>query len=38
MITIMVTLLFGSRRNEEMFDELFIRQNTGLGIAKADAH
>ena len=38
MITFIVTLLFGSRRNEEMFDELFIRQNTGLGIAKADVH
>lgn len=37
-ITIMVTLVFGSRRYEEMFDELFIRQNTGLGIAKADVH
>ena len=38
MITFIVTLVFGSRRNEEMFDELFIRQNTGLGIAKADVH
>ena len=37
-VTIFVALLLGNRRNDEMFDELFIRQNTGLGIAKADAH
>ena len=32
------TFLFGSRREEEMFDELYIRQNTGYGIADATDH
>jgi cation/acetate symporter len=32
------TFLFGSRREEEMFDELFIRQNTGYNMAKASDH
>jgi cation/acetate symporter len=32
------TFLFGSRREEEMFDELYIRQNTGYGIAEASDH
>jgi len=32
------TLLFGSRREEDLFDELYIRQNTGYGIADARDH
>ncbi|MBT1070329.1 solute symporter family protein [Pelotalea chapellei] len=35
---ILGTLLFPSRRSEEMFDELYVRQNTGLGMAKAVDH
>lgn len=35
---ILGTFLFGSRREEEKFDELFIRQNTGYGIADARDH
>ena len=31
-------LLFRERRAEEMFDEIDVRQNTGLGIAKASDH
>ena len=31
-------LLFRDRRAEEMFDEIDVRQNTGLGIAKASDH
>ncbi|GLI39362.1 cation acetate symporter [Geobacter hydrogenophilus] len=32
------TFLFGSRREEEKFDELYIRQNTGYGMADASDH
>ncbi|WP_243375353.1 cation acetate symporter [Geotalea sp. SG265] len=32
------TFLFGTRREEEMFDELYIRQNTGYGMADASEH
>ena len=32
------TFLFGSRKEEDMFDELYIRQNTGYGIADASDH
>jgi len=28
-------LLFPNKRSEEMFDEVYVRQNTGLGMAKA---
>jgi cation/acetate symporter len=35
---ILGTLLFPSRRSEEMFDEVFVRQNTGIGMAKAIDH
>jgi cation/acetate symporter len=38
MAAILGTFLFGSRREEEMFDELFIRQNTGYNIAEASDH
>jgi cation/acetate symporter len=31
-------LLFRERRSEEMFNEIYVRQNTGLGIAKATDH
>jgi len=31
-------LLFPSKRSEEMFDEVYVRQNTGLGMAKAVKH
>lgn len=31
-------LAFPSRRSEEMFDEIYVRQNTGIGIAKAVDH
>ena len=32
------TFLFGTRREEDMFDELYIRQNTGYGMAEAEDH
>ncbi len=32
------TLAFPSRRAEEMFDEIYVRQNTGIGMAKAIDH
>jgi cation/acetate symporter len=35
---ILATLAFPSRRSEEMFDEIYVRQNTGLGMAKAIDH
>jgi cation/acetate symporter len=35
---IFASLLFPSRRAEEMFDEIYVRQNTGLGMAKAIDH
>lgn len=31
-------LLFPSKRSEDMFDEVYVRQNTGLGMAKAIDH
>ena len=31
-------LLFPNKRSEEMFDEVYVRQNTGLGMAKAIDH
>lgn len=31
-------LLFPNKRAEEMFDEVYVRQNTGLGMAKAIEH
>jgi cation/acetate symporter len=31
-------LLFPSKRSEEMFDEIYVRQNTGIGMAKAIDH
>lgn len=31
-------LLMRDRRAEEMFDEVYVRQNTGIGIAKAAEH
>jgi cation/acetate symporter len=35
---ILGTLLFPNKRSEEMFDEVYVRQNTGLGMAKAIDH
>ncbi|HEY6009011.1 MAG TPA: cation acetate symporter, partial [Geobacteraceae bacterium] len=35
---ILGALLFPSRRSEEMFDEVYVRQNTGIGMAKAVDH
>jgi cation/acetate symporter len=35
---ILGTLLFRDRRAEEMFDEIEVRQITGLGISKASDH
>jgi hypothetical protein len=32
------TLLFPSRKAEEMWDEIYVRQNTGIGMAKAIDH
>ena len=31
-------LLFPNKRSEEMFDEVYVRQNTGLGMAKVIDH
>jgi cation/acetate symporter len=35
---ILGALAFPCRRAEEMFDEVYVRQNTGLGMAKAIDH
>ena len=35
---ILGALRFPSKRSEEMFDEVYVRQNTGLGMAKAIDH
>jgi len=35
---ILGALLFPSKRSEDMFDEVYVRQNTGLGMAKAIDH
>jgi cation/acetate symporter len=35
---ILGALMFPSRRSEEMFDEIYVRQNTGIGMAKAIEH
>lgn len=38
MAAIVFSLLFPNKREEEAFDELYVRQNTGIGIAKAVEH
>ena len=38
MAAIFGALMFPNRRSEEMFDEVYVRQNTGLGMAKAIDH
>jgi cation/acetate symporter len=38
MAAILGALAFPSRRSEEMFDEVYVRQNTGIGMAKAIDH
>ncbi|SJZ88520.1 cation/acetate symporter [Trichlorobacter thiogenes] len=35
---ILATLAFPSKKAEEMWDEVYVRQNTGLGMAKAVDH
>ncbi|HWI40925.1 MAG TPA: cation acetate symporter [Verrucomicrobiae bacterium] len=35
---ILAAFAFPSRRSEEMFDEIYVRQNTGIGMAKAIDH
>ncbi len=35
---ILLSLLFPSKKEQEGFDELYVRQNTGIGVAKAIAH
>jgi cation/acetate symporter len=35
---ILGALLFPNKRSEEMFDEIYVRQNTGIGMAKAIDH
>jgi cation/acetate symporter len=35
---ILATLAFPSKKSEEMWDEIYVRQNTGLGMAKAIDH
>jgi cation/acetate symporter len=35
---ILGTLAFREKRAEEMFDEIYVRQNTGIGMAKAIDH
>ena len=35
---IIFALLFPSKREEDAFDELYVRQNTGVGIAEATQH
>lgn len=35
---ILAALIFPSRRSEEMWDEIYVRQNTGIGMAKAIDH
>ena len=34
----MIGTLLQERRAEEMFNEVYVRQNTGIGIAKAVDH
>ncbi|WP_198420189.1 solute symporter family protein [Geomonas ferrireducens] len=38
MAAILGALAFPNRRSEDMFDEVYVRQNTGLGMAKAVEH
>jgi cation/acetate symporter len=38
MAAILGALMFPNKRSEEMFDEVYVRQNTGLGMAKAIDH
>ena len=35
---ILACLAFPSKRSEDMFDEVYVRQNTGIGMAKAVEH
>lgn len=35
---IVFSLLFPNKREEKAFDEVYVRQNTGIGLAKAIEH
>jgi cation/acetate symporter len=38
MSAVVFALLFRRKKEEDAFDELYVRQNTGVGIAKAMEH
>lgn len=38
LVTILLSLFTRDRRAEEMWDELYVRQNTGIGAEAAHAH
>ncbi|EIJ34984.1 solute symporter family protein [Thiothrix nivea] len=38
LVTILLSLFTRDRRSEEMWDELYVRQNTGIGAEAAHAH
>ncbi|SJZ88558.1 cation/acetate symporter [Trichlorobacter thiogenes] len=38
MAAILATLMFPCKKAEEMWDEIYVRQNTGIGMAKAIDH
>jgi cation/acetate symporter len=35
---IIFSLLFPSKKEDEAFDELYVRQNTGIGVAQSISH
>ncbi len=38
LVTILLSLVTRDRRADEMWDELYVRQNTGIGAEAAQAH
>lgn len=38
LVTILLSLFTRDRRSEELWDELYVRQNTGIGAEAAHAH
>jgi cation/acetate symporter len=38
LVTILLSLITRDRRSDEMWDELYVRQNTGIGAEAAQAH
>ncbi|OQW99623.1 MAG: hypothetical protein BWK73_50140, partial [Thiothrix lacustris] len=38
LVTILVSLFTRDRRSDEMWDELYVRQNTGINAEGAQAH